>query len=78
MKQRLKLGLAILADTPVLLLDEPVSNLDKPSIQWYKELVTQFASHRTVIVCSNNIDDEHFFCTRQINISDFKIRKPGL
>jgi ABC-type multidrug transport system ATPase subunit len=78
MKQRLKLGLAILADTPVLLLDEPVSNLDKPSIQWYKELITQFASHRTVIVCSNNIEDEHFFCTRQINISDFKIRKQGL
>lgn len=75
MKQRLKLGLAILANTPVLLLDEPVSNLDKAAIEWYKEMIAQYAAERTVIVCSNNIADEHFFCTTQINISDFKIKK---
>ncbi|MGZ3899016.1 MAG: ABC transporter ATP-binding protein [Bacteroidia bacterium] len=78
MKQRLKLGLAILSDTPVLLLDEPVSNLDKPSIAWYKNLIQAYTTGRTVIVCSNNIEDEHFFCMKGINIADFKTKKPVL
>lgn len=75
MKQRLKLGLAILADAPLLLLDEPVSNLDKNAINWYKNLIQTHTSNRTVIVCSNNIDEEHFFCTCQLNLSDYKTKK---
>jgi len=73
MKQRLKLGLAILADTPVLLLDEPVSNLDKNAIAWYKELISTYTKHRTVIVCSNAIADEHFFCDTELNVMDYKV-----
>lgn len=78
MKQRLKLGLALLADAPLLLLDEPVSNLDKNAIIWYKSLIQTYASHRTVIVCSNNIDDEHFFCTSQLNLADYKAKKSAV
>ena len=76
MKQRLKLGLAILCDTPVLLLDEPVSNLDKESIQWYKNLITEHSVNRTVIICSNNIEEEYFLCDKKINVLDFKFKKP--
>jgi ABC-type multidrug transport system ATPase subunit len=72
MKQRLKLGLAILSDTPILLLDEPVSNLDKDAIIWYKNLITNYTNHRTVIVCSNAIADEHFFCDAELNVMDYK------
>ena len=72
MKQRLKLGLAILADTPVLLLDEPVSNLDKTAIDWYQKLITAYTANRTVIVCSNAINEEHFFCTKTIDVSNYK------
>lgn len=78
MKQRLKLGLAILSNTPVVLLDEPISNLDKAAISWYKNLISQYTAGRTVMVCSNNIEDEHFFCTRSIEIGDFKIKKTSL
>jgi ABC-type multidrug transport system ATPase subunit len=74
MKQRLKLGLAILADTPVLMLDEPVSNLDKQAIAWYKELIAEYTKNRTVIVCSNAIADEHFFCTTELNVMDYKAK----
>src|SRR5688572_16846769 len=35
MKQRLKLALAFYSDTPLLFLDEPTTNLDKPAIAWY-------------------------------------------
>jgi ABC-type multidrug transport system ATPase subunit len=72
MKQRLKLAVAILADTPVLLLDEPLSNLDKNGGDWYKEMVKQYGANRTVIVCSNAISDEYFFCDRQLNVMEYK------
>lgn len=72
MKQRLKLGLAILAETPFLLLDEPVSNLDKNAIEWFKNLIASYSEHRTVVVASNAISDEYFFCTKQLTVTDFK------
>jgi ABC-type multidrug transport system ATPase subunit len=72
MKQRLKLALAILADTPLLLLDEPLSNLDQKAGEWYKKMVEHYCGDRTVIVCSNAITSEHFFCDRSLNVMDFK------
>ena len=72
MKQRLKLTLALLTKSGMILLDEPVSNLDASAITWYKKLIADHASHRTVIVCSNNITDEYQFCTKQLNIEEFK------
>jgi ABC-type multidrug transport system ATPase subunit len=72
MKQRLKLGLAILADTPLLLLDEPLSNLDKNAIEWYKKTLSTYSENRTIIVASNAISDEYFLCTNQLNVMDFK------
>ena len=72
MKQRLKLALAVLSDCPLLLLDEPVSNLDKQAIEWYKQLIQQFAMHKTILVCSNKITDEYEFCDKQINVENYK------
>lgn len=75
MKQRLKLGVAILCDTPLLLLDEPVSNLDANAIAWYKNIIKEYSQNRTVIVASNAIQDEFFICDKQINVADFKQAK---
>lgn len=72
MKQRVRLALAILADTPLLLLDEPTSNLDKKSIEWYQDIVQQHAENKLTIVCSNEQKHEYAFCNQQINIEDFK------
>jgi len=72
MKQRLKLGLAIASDSPLLLLDEPASNLDADNIQWYREAMDQHAQDRTVIICSNRFAPEHDFCTRELVVDDFK------
>lgn len=78
MKQRVKLGLAIYSQSELLLLDEPISNLDKAGIEWYKTAIQNHLQNRIVIVCSNAIEDEHFFCTKHLTIQDFKIepRKP--
>ena len=72
MRQRLKLTLAILADAPILFLDEPTTNLDATVIDWYKLMIATYAMHKTIIVCSNSIKDEYAFCKRIITMEDFK------
>lgn len=65
MKQRLKLGLAILSDTPVLVLDEPTTNLDDKSKTWFKDLLDNYLGNRTLIIASNEAFD--------ISIADYNI-----
>ena len=72
MKQRLKLTLAVLADAPILFLDEPTTNLDATVIDWYKQLISKYAMNKTIIVCSNSIKDEYGFCDKIITMEDFK------
>ena len=72
MKQRLKLTLAILADAPILFLDEPTTNLDATVIDWYKNMIANYALHKTIVVCSNSIKDEYSFCDKVITMEDFK------
>jgi ABC-type multidrug transport system ATPase subunit len=72
MKQRVRLALAILSDTPLLLLDEPASNLDKKAIDWYQQLVNDHSNNRLIIVCSNQQQYEYSFCTKELNIEDYK------
>lgn len=72
MKQRVRLAMAILADTPLLLLDEPTSNLDKKAIDWYQKLVTEHSKNRLIIVASNQQEYEYPFCNQQLQIEDYK------
>jgi ABC-type multidrug transport system ATPase subunit len=71
MKQRLKLALAFCSDTPILMLDEPTSNLDTQGVDWYLSLVEQYAKNRLTIICSNQ-EHEYGFCGERLNISDYK------
>jgi ABC-type multidrug transport system ATPase subunit len=72
MKQRVRLLLAILSNTPLLLLDEPCSNLDKAACEWYAGLIREHGKNRTIIVCSNQVEEEHFFCTAELKIEAYK------
>lgn len=72
MKQRVRLLLAILSNTPLLLLDEPCSNLDAQAMEWYGELIREHGKDRTIIVCSNQVKQEYFFCTAELKIETFK------
>jgi ABC-type multidrug transport system ATPase subunit len=72
MKQRVKLSLAIMSDTPILFLDEPASNLDKQGIDWYQKLVAEFAKEKLIVVCSNHQTFEYEFCKEQLHIEEFK------
>jgi ABC-type multidrug transport system ATPase subunit len=71
MKQRLKLAQAIFSDTPVLLLDEPTTNLDVSGIGLYHELIQEYCQERLVIVSSND-PMEYSFCKTVIEMKDLK------
>ncbi len=71
MKQRLKLAQAIFSDVPLLLLDEPCTNLDLAGIELYHHLVNHYGAGKTIIVSSND-STEYSFCNHIINITDFK------
>ena len=74
MKQRVRLALAILSKTPLLLLDEPLTNLDRDGIEWYLNLMNDpgIKQERLVIVCSNQREDEYSFCDEELNIEDYR------
>lgn len=71
MKQRTKLALAVCADTPILVLDEPTSNLDAQGTDWYLGLIEKWAKNRMVLVGSNQAY-EYEFCKHRLNILDYK------
>ncbi|MDG1534925.1 MAG: ATP-binding cassette domain-containing protein [Schleiferiaceae bacterium] len=66
MLQRVRLLLAVANDRPLLLLDEPLSNLDAEGVQFYTELIRSFALSKTIIVGSNYQKDEYSYCTDEL------------
>ncbi|HIA11141.1 MAG TPA: ABC transporter ATP-binding protein [Flavobacteriales bacterium] len=72
MLQRLKLGLAVLTDSSILLLDEPIANLDKNGIDWYFQIIEQYKQGRMLFICSNHREEEYAMCQDSIEIENYK------
>ena len=71
MKQRVRLAQALFSDTPVILLDEPCTNLDTDGIALYRDLIRQYAASRLLVVSSND-SQEYDFCGKILNIMEYK------
>lgn len=74
MKQRMKLAQAIFSDVPILLLDEPCTNLDATGYSLYHQLIKDYCADKLVIVCSND-PHEFDFCTEKLDIMSYKPSK---
>lgn len=71
MKQRVKLALALFANTEVCLLDEPTSNLDEKGVEWFLAVLKELPKGRMIIIASNQ-EREYSFCQHLIDITQFK------
>lgn len=74
MKQRLKLVLAICSNSPLLLLDEPTTNLDTQGMNWYRGLIKEYGNNRSIVIASN-VEADYDFCDASLNILDYKKKK---
>ncbi|PCH99289.1 MAG: ABC transporter ATP-binding protein [Bacteroidetes bacterium] len=72
MLQRLKQGLAVLTESTILLLDEPIANLDKKGAEWFSKILDDHKEKRTIFVCSNHREGEYEMCENLIEIEDYK------
>lgn len=71
MKQRVKLAQAIFSHVPIVLLDEPLTNLDEEGILLYNRLIHQYCTGRLVIVSSND-PKEYSFCGQKLDMRNYK------
>ena len=76
MKQRVKLGLAFFSQSPVVILDEPTSNLDRQGTDWYHEQVRQLIDPLTrpnqLLLIGSNQPDEYDFCPNVLDVMQWK------
>jgi ABC-type multidrug transport system ATPase subunit len=71
MKQRVKLAQAIFSNTPILLLDEPCTNLDVTGYELYHQLIQKYCLDKMIVISSND-ENEIGFCTERISMNDLK------
>lgn len=53
MKQRVKLGLAMMTLSDAVFLDEPGTNLDERAFGWYRDMLARMPSDTLVFIASN-------------------------
>lgn len=71
MKQRVKLAQAFFSDCPVLLLDEPCSNLDLQGVDMYRSWLQQYAPGRLVVIASND-EREYEGVAGVLSVADYQ------
>ncbi|TAF35809.1 MAG: ATP-binding cassette domain-containing protein [Cytophagales bacterium] len=71
MKQKVKLALAFSEQSPLLLLDEPSTNLDKTNFDWLLSLLNKIDKQKILIV-SSNIEAEYSTCSHILPIDSYK------
>ncbi len=74
MKQRLAIGLALLANPPVLLLDEPTSNLDAATREQMVHVLQDLKSEqRTLVLTSHNLGEVGLLADRVITLEHGRV-----
>jgi ABC-type multidrug transport system ATPase subunit len=71
MRQRLKLAQSVLADTAILLLDEPCTNLDEKGVDMYWALIESHSEGRIVVIASNDAR-EYKGCDEVLRMESWK------
>jgi heme exporter protein A len=69
MKQRVKFGFALVHQPPILVLDEPMANLDANGTELVREIMDEHRNHGILVVATNDMTD--------VNKFDFRVNLGG-
>jgi len=78
LKQRVAIARALLHDPPVLLLDQPTSDLDPASAKDIRELIKRLRGEgKTVLVCTHNLTEAEELCDLVAVINEGQVLAVG-
>ena len=78
MRQRLGIGVALMGDPSVLVLDEPANGLDPEGIRWMRRLLRSFAdAGGTVLLASHQLREVEATVDRLVVISEGRLVREG-
>ncbi|MEO1983514.1 MAG: ATP-binding cassette domain-containing protein [Fuerstiella sp.] len=72
-RQRVGMANAMLHDPEVLILDEPTSGLDPNQVHGVRELITELAQTKTILLSTHILQEVRAICPRVIMIHNGKI-----
>lgn len=76
-RQRVGLADALVADPPILILDEPTAGLDPNQIRQVRELVKELSKNKTVLLSTHILPEVEAICDRVLIISKGKLVSEG-
>jgi ABC-2 type transport system ATP-binding protein len=76
-RQRVGLAQALIHDPPILILDEPTSDLDPNEKAEFLEYLKQIGKERTVLLSTHNLNEVETACARAIIVSKGRIVADG-
>ncbi|MFB6290610.1 MAG: ABC transporter ATP-binding protein [Candidatus Bipolaricaulia bacterium] len=77
MKQKLAISRALLPDPPLIILDEPTSNLDPEARKQVVELLQNYSGEKTLLITSHDLFDIERICERIILLRRGEITAQG-
>ncbi|MBS3736912.1 ABC transporter ATP-binding protein [Candidatus Bipolaricaulota bacterium] len=77
MKQKLAISRALLPDPPLIILDEPTSNLDPEARKGVVELLQSYAGEKTLLITSHDLFDIERICETIILLRQGEINARG-
>jgi len=70
MKQRIRLAAALLTDPPLLLFDEPTSNLDAPGRAVVEQTARDHCDAGGILLIATNVDHEAALCEQRVEVGE--------
>jgi ABC-2 type transport system ATP-binding protein len=76
-RQRVGLADALVADPPLLILDEPTAGLDPNQIRQVRELIKELSKNKTVLLSTHILPEVEAICDRVLIITKGKLVSEG-